>query len=104
MFRTSSSGGQGVGPKERLATNKSFQIIRNSSVASEAEAELSPVAAIVGGQLAQDILKVVSGKDAPINNFFCFDGDRLAGHQHRLPPQREKKGNKQIETIDLDDD
>ncbi len=61
------------------------------------------MAAVVGGQLAQDILKVVSGKDAPINNFFCFSGATLSGYSHRLPPVREKKA-APVETIDLDSD
>lgn len=35
--------------------------------------ELSPVAAIVGGVLAQEIIKVISNKDAPHNNFFLYN-------------------------------
>lgn len=34
--------------------------------------QLSPVCAIVGGVLAQDIIKAVSQKDLPHNNFFFF--------------------------------
>ncbi|XP_067942335.1 SUMO-activating enzyme subunit 1-like [Watersipora subatra] len=41
--------------------------------------ELSPVCAIVGGVLAQEILKAVSHKDAPHNNHFLFDPESLAG-------------------------
>ncbi|EDO49380.1 predicted protein [Nematostella vectensis] len=40
--------------------------------------ELSPVCAIVGGVVGQEIVKAVSGKDAPLNNFFFYDG--LEGH------------------------
>ncbi|GFS09026.1 SUMO-activating enzyme subunit 1 [Elysia marginata] len=36
--------------------------------------ELSPVCAIVGGVLGQEIIKAVSQKDAPLNNFFLFNG------------------------------
>uniref|UniRef100_A0A0B6ZVH3 SUMO-activating enzyme subunit 1 n=1 Tax=Arion vulgaris TaxID=1028688 RepID=A0A0B6ZVH3_9EUPU len=36
--------------------------------------ELSPVCAIVGGVLGQEIIKAVSQKDAPINNFFLYNG------------------------------
>lgn len=36
--------------------------------------ELSPVAAIVGGVFAGEVIKVVSGKDMPLNNFFFYDG------------------------------
>jgi len=35
--------------------------------------ELSPVAAIVGGVLGQEIIKVISNKDAPHNNFFLYN-------------------------------
>ncbi|CAB3977355.1 SUMO-activating enzyme subunit 1 [Paramuricea clavata] len=35
---------------------------------------LSPTSAILGGILAQDVIKALSGKDAPIDNFFFFDG------------------------------
>ena len=36
--------------------------------------ELSPVCAVVGGVLAQEVIKAVSQKDKPLNNFFLFDG------------------------------
>ncbi|XP_057368697.1 SUMO-activating enzyme subunit 1-like [Daphnia carinata] len=36
--------------------------------------ELSPAAAVVGGVLAQEIIKAVSHKDAPIRNHFFFNG------------------------------
>lgn len=36
--------------------------------------ELSPVSAVVGGVLAQEIIKAVSCKDSPIKNFFLFHG------------------------------
>lgn len=41
--------------------------------------ELSPVCAIVGGILAQDIIKAVSGKDTPLRNYFLFDGNSCCG-------------------------
>ncbi|KAG1662099.1 SUMO-activating enzyme subunit 1 [Nymphon striatum] len=41
--------------------------------------ELSPVCAVVGGILAQEIIKAVSCKDAPIDNFFFFNGDTNDG-------------------------
>lgn len=37
-------------------------------------AELSPVCAIVGGVLGQEIIKAVSHKDLPHNNFFFYNG------------------------------
>ncbi len=36
------------------------------------DAELPPVNAVLGGVLANEILKVVSHKGEPVNNFFFF--------------------------------
>jgi ubiquitin-like 1-activating enzyme E1 A len=41
--------------------------------------QISPVCAIVGGVLAQDIIRAVSAKDTPIRNFFLFDGIHCNG-------------------------
>ncbi|XP_013780857.1 SUMO-activating enzyme subunit 1-like [Limulus polyphemus] len=41
--------------------------------------ELSPICAVVGGVLSQDIIKAVSAKDAPLKNFFLFDGQDGSG-------------------------
>jgi len=36
--------------------------------------ELSPAAAVLGGVLAQEIIKAVSHKNVPIRNHFFFNG------------------------------
>jgi hypothetical protein len=41
--------------------------------------ELSPVAAIVGGVLAQEIIKVISHKEAPHRNFFFYNPTDSSG-------------------------
>ncbi|XP_078000859.1 SUMO-activating enzyme subunit 1-like isoform X2 [Glandiceps talaboti] len=41
--------------------------------------ELSPVCAVVGGIVGQEVIKAFSGKDAPHNNFFFFDGVEGSG-------------------------
>lgn len=41
--------------------------------------ELSPVAAIVGGVLAQEVIKTISNKDRPHKNFFLFNPLQSAG-------------------------
>ncbi|CAM9494308.1 SUMO-activating enzyme subunit 1 isoform X1 [Lampetra fluviatilis] len=46
--------------------------------ASSCFSELSPICAVVGGVLGQEIVKALSGRDEPSNNFFFFDG--LAGN------------------------
>lgn len=44
------------------------------SAATTAAHEFSPVCAVVGGMLGQDILKSLAAREAPIANFFVFDG------------------------------
>lgn len=34
---------------------------------------MSPICAVVGGVLGQDILKALSAREAPLANFFVFD-------------------------------
>lgn len=47
-------------------------------------AELSPVCAVTGGILGQEIIKAVSQKDAPHNNFFFFSGLDSTGLVDRI--------------------
>ena len=46
--------------------------------------EFAPVCAIVGGILAQDILKMLGARDPPIANFFVFDGNTGQGSVCRM--------------------
>ncbi|KAI0081590.1 hypothetical protein K474DRAFT_1613323, partial [Panus rudis PR-1116 ss-1] len=46
--------------------------------------EISPVCAVVGGMLAQDILKALAARESPIANFFTFDGSTGGGTVCRL--------------------
>jgi len=55
-----------------------------AQLARGARAELAPVAAVVGGELAQEVLKVVTGKELPFNNHFFFDGITCAGQVEAL--------------------
>lgn len=41
--------------------------------------ELSPVCAIIGGVVGQDIIRSITGQDPPIKNFFLFDGLTFTG-------------------------
>ncbi|GFR31439.1 SUMO-activating enzyme subunit 1 [Trichonephila clavata] len=41
--------------------------------------ELSPVCAAVGGVIANEIIKGITGKNDPIHNFFLFDGETCTG-------------------------
>ncbi|KAJ3403802.1 hypothetical protein CcCBS67573_g03094 [Chytriomyces confervae] len=49
-----------------------------SALAREASLELSPVCAIVGGIVSQEVLNIVSAKEVDVYNFFCF-GDSVGG-------------------------
>ncbi|KAG8746601.1 hypothetical protein FRC10_004453 [Ceratobasidium sp. 414] len=44
------------------------------SLCATAKHEFSPICAIVGGFLGQDILKALGAKEPPISNFLVFDG------------------------------
>jgi len=49
------------------------QIVKNASF-NVTFGEMSPSAAVLGGVLAQEVIKAVSHKDVPIRNFFFFNG------------------------------
>jgi ubiquitin-like 1-activating enzyme E1 A len=53
-------------------------------MATTAAYELSPVCAVVGGMLAQDILKALAAREPPIANFFAFDGSTGGGTVCRM--------------------
>ena len=55
-----------------------------SSWATFAFAELSPVCAIVGGVLGGEVIKAVSLKDAPHNNFFLYNGFQCDGFVEQI--------------------
>lgn len=74
-------------PNERSADIAALQEIRNE-IAPDLVADtafehvfgiISPAAAIVGGALAQEVIKSVSQKEAPHQNFFLFDPERCVG-------------------------
>ncbi|MXQ92918.1 hypothetical protein E5288_WYG017548 [Bos mutus] len=48
--------------------------------------EMAPVCAVVGGILAQEIVKALSQRDPPHNNFFFFDGMKGNGIVECLGP------------------
>ena len=43
------------------------------------DAEISPVCAILGGMVGQEVVKYISMKDEPICNFFLYDGSEAGG-------------------------
>ena len=48
--------------------------IWNSNAVSLSNTEMVPVTAIVGGVLAQEMIKVLSQKQLPIQNWFYYNG------------------------------
>lgn len=58
---------------------RSFRML--STTASH---EFSPVCAVIGGMLGQDILKALAAREAPIANFFVFDGTSGSGTVCRM--------------------
>ena len=47
--------------------------------------ELSPVAAILGGIIGQELVKAISKKDEPVFNFFVFNGEECQGAITTMP-------------------
>lgn len=56
----------------------------NHLIEGDVYAQISPVCAIVGGVMGQEIIKTVSQKGAPHNNLFIFNRDTLCGKILRL--------------------
>lgn len=53
-------------------------------VAMTAACEISAVCAVIGGVLAQDMLKSLAAREPPIANFFVFDGNTGHGSVCRM--------------------
>ncbi|KAI1777730.1 hypothetical protein F4818DRAFT_407782 [Hypoxylon cercidicola] len=49
--------------------------------------EIAPVTAILGGQLAQDVINVRGQKQQPIQNMVVFDGDKMEAEMYPLHPE-----------------
>lgn len=74
---------------ELLWPHLSYHLTKSHSLFSRslstiARHEFSPVCAIVGGMLGQDILKALGGRDPPIANLFVFDGNTGGGTTIRM--------------------
>lgn len=49
-------------------------------------AELSPVAAFLGGFVAQDVINVLGEKEQPLQNWLLFDGEEFSASQFSIHP------------------
>ena len=63
-----------------------------AQIAESVGHELAPVCAILGGMVASEVIKIISGKERPINNAFFFDGVTSDGICLRLGPSFECPG------------
>ena len=57
-----------------------------AGLATSAGIELAPVSAILGGMVGSEVIKIISGKERPINNLFVFNGKTSDGVVQRLGP------------------
>ncbi|KAI1375894.1 hypothetical protein F4677DRAFT_421167 [Hypoxylon crocopeplum] len=60
------------------------------------DSEIAPVTAILGGQLAQDVINVRGQRQQPIQNMVVFDGERMEAEMYPLHPEG-KLGRAQLE-------
>ncbi|KAK4123401.1 hypothetical protein N657DRAFT_656643 [Parathielavia appendiculata] len=51
--------------------------------------EVGPVAAVLGAQLAQDVINVLSQSQQPVQNFVIFDGEAMEAEVYALHPEGE---------------
>jgi len=49
--------------------------------------EIAPVTAVLGGQLAQDVINVLGARQQPIQNLVIFDGDTMTCPMYALHPE-----------------
>jgi ubiquitin-like 1-activating enzyme E1 A len=62
-----------------------------------ATVEIAPVAAVLGGQLAQDVINVLGQNQQPIQNFVVFDGTTMAADVYPLHPEGMVLGRAQLD-------
>lgn len=67
-------------PSEVLSGDFIKEFVRNVGV------ELAATCAVLGGQLAQDAVNVVGGREQPIQNMVLFDGEEGRGDVLALCP------------------
>lgn len=48
---------------------------------------IAPVTAVLGGQLAQDVINVLGARQQPIQNLVIFDGDKMEAPMYALHPE-----------------
>jgi len=54
--------------------------------------EIAPVTAVLGGQLAQDVINVLGRTQQPVQNVVVFDGDKMEAQMYALHPEADMDG------------
>lgn len=67
-------------PPETLRSDFLRSFLQNLS------SEIAPVAAFLGGSLAQDVINVLGQREQPLQNFLLFDGEDFKGPIYSLHP------------------
>jgi len=57
-----------------------------AQMAQTYHAEFAPVCAVMGGLIASEVIKLISGKERPINNCLFYDGATSDAMVQRLGP------------------
>lgn len=63
------------------------EIIRDKMASLNKTAEISPVCAVLGGMLGNEVIKVISGKGQPANNTVLMDGTTCKGMTFLVKPK-----------------
>ncbi|RDL39330.1 Uncharacterized protein BP5553_03670 [Venustampulla echinocandica] len=67
-------------PEETLRSEVLRKFLQNLG------SEIAPVTAVLGGQLAQDVINILGARQQPIQNMVIFDGDSMAAPMYPLHP------------------
>ena len=77
--------GVAAGPKVAVPFSEQDAV----TLAATATAELSPVCAMIGGALCAEVIKFISGKGQPVENFYCLGlAANEGGEVLRSPPAK----------------
>ena len=61
-------------------------LCKTAQMAQTYHAEFAPVCAVMGGLIASEVIKLISGKERPINNCLFYDGATSDAMVQRLGP------------------
>ncbi|KAG8143749.1 putative SUMO-activating enzyme subunit 1 protein [Naja naja] len=85
LFKFRTEKGRDPAPLSYLEDAEALRQMRLGVLAS-CFSEMAPVCAVVGGVLSQEVVKALSQRDPPLNNFFFFDGVKGSGVVECLAP------------------